>query len=52
MSVYNEDGRLLDTCPIAISNFTANDTKSFNATFFETSPNQIAKFKLQFENGF
>jgi|GEM_PF-2275447 len=49
LSVYDSNGRLVDTAPIVISNFAAGRTKSFDA-HVETLP-EGWEFKIDFENG-
>lgn len=49
LSVYDSNGRLVDTAPIVISNFATGRTKSFDANV-ETLP-ESWEFKIDFENG-
>jgi hypothetical protein len=51
LSVYDQNGRLLETAYINVSNIDSGVTKSFQAFLLSTSMNEVAKYKVQFENG-
>jgi uncharacterized Zn finger protein (UPF0148 family) len=52
VSLYDSNGKLIDTGYVNVSNLAAGQTKSFDAIFMGASPNQVDKYKIQFENGF
>ena len=52
LSVYDENDKLLDTAPIIIMSFSPGMTKSFQTSLLQTSNNQIALYKIQFDSGF
>ncbi len=51
LSVYDKDGRLLDTTPIISSNVSDGSTRSFDTTLLSTDRSKIDSIKIQFENG-
>ena len=50
ISVYDDNGKLLDTSFINVSNIKNNETKSF-LTYLKVKAEAIKKYKIQFENG-
>lgn len=50
LSLYDNDGKLLEVCYINMSNIFSGDTKSFTA-YFDTLISEISSYKIQFENG-
>jgi|SaaInl7_200m_RNA_FD_contig_31_2290623_length_642_multi_8_in_0_out_0_1 hypothetical protein len=51
VSVYDADGALLETAYINMSNFKKDAKKSFQAFLVNSTVDQIASYKIQFENG-
>ena len=51
VSVYDNDGALLETAYINMSNFKKGAKKSFQAFLINSTVDQIASYKIQFENG-
>ena len=51
VSAYDENEKLIETAYINISNFSKGDKKSFETLLIDSQANQIASYKIQFENG-
>ena len=51
VSVYDENEKLIETAYINISNFAKGDKKSFETLLIDSQADQIASYKIQFENG-
>ena len=51
VSLYDEDGRLLDTGAAIVSNLANGQTKSFEAMFLGIQSSEVDKYKIDFENG-
>ena len=51
VSAYDNNGKLIGTGYINISNFSNGQTKTFEG-FVDADYNSISKYKIQFENGF
>ncbi len=52
MSLYDKDDRLLGSNYIILNNFTNGQTKTFNTIILDTDYKSVAKYKIQFENGY
>jgi len=52
VTLYDKQGKLLDTGYANVSNLTDGQSKIFGAPFTSNSYNEIDKYKIQFENGF
>jgi len=49
LSVYDLNGKLIDTTPVLVTNIQNGQTKSFSADFLRDLPSHI-KYKIDFEN--
>ena len=52
VTLYDENGGLIDTGYANVSNLADGETKSFMAPILGLSDDQVDKYKMQFENGF
>lgn len=52
VTLYEKNGRLIDTGPAIVSNLARGETKSFEAMFVGDGASKTANYKIQFENGF
>lgn len=52
MSLYDKEGKLLGSNYIILSNFLNGQTKTFDTVILDTDYSSVAKYKIQFENGF
>jgi hypothetical protein len=51
LSLYDANGRLLETSPFVINSFPNGQTKSFSCPFLSTARNLIDHYKFQFDGG-
>jgi hypothetical protein len=52
VTLYDNNGKLIDTGNAIVSNIANGQTKSFEAPFVGVTTSQVDKYKIEFENGF
>ena len=52
ITVYGENGEVLDVGYINVTNFAAGQTRTFEVNFLEPSARRMKRYRIQFESGF